>query len=91
MWIRVTYEEAQRAFHAELGIESACFRVSALPFDRGSAGYEDWYLVERLGSALGVLNEHRRRRRQGPAHDRAASGSPRAGWGGLYMLVRRAR
>ena len=79
------YEEAQRAFHTELGIESACFRLDELPFDP-SPGYEDWYLVDDW-TALGALNDSAVDLVRKPAHDRAASGAG-AGWGGLYMLVR---
>ncbi len=79
------YEEAQRAFHAELEMDSACFRLDSLPFDDGS-GYEDWYLVADWGG-LGELNEaavdaHRR-----APHDRAASLSA-DGWGAVYAPLR---
>lgn len=79
------YEEAQRGFHTELGIESACFRVGQLPFERG-AGYEDWYLVGDW-AALGALKDSAVDPVRKVAHDRAASGEA-IGWGGLYMLVR---
>ena len=82
------YEEAQRAFHAALEIESACFRLEALPFEPQSSGpaYEDWYLAENWG-ALGALNEAAVDPARRPAHDHAAA-EMAAGWGGLYSLVR---
>ena len=82
------YEEAQRAFHAALEIESACFRLEALPFKPQSSGpaYEDWYLAENWG-ALGALNEAAVDPARRPAHDHAAA-EMAAGWGGLYSLVR---
>lgn len=79
------YEDTQRAFHAELGIESACFRVDRLPFSERD-GYEDWYLVEDWG-ALGELNGRAVDSQRRGAHDQAAA-LTHAGWGGLYELVR---
>jgi len=80
-----TYEDAQRAFHAALGIESACFRVAALPFSKRS-GYEDWYLVEDW-AGLGELNARAVDSVHAAAHGQAAALAG-AGWGGLYELVR---
>jgi hypothetical protein len=79
------YEEAQRAFHRSLAIDSACFRLGSLPFGAGG-GYEDWYLVEGW-SGLGALNERAVDGRRRPSHDEAASLSAE-GWGGVYALVR---
>jgi hypothetical protein len=80
------YEEAQRAFHRSLAIDSACFRLGSLPFGAGGGGYEDWYLVEGW-SGLGALNERAVDGRRRPSHDEAASLSEE-GWGGVYALVR---
>lgn len=82
---RDAYEGAQRAFHRSLGIDSACFRLAALPFGQG-AGYEDWYLVDDW-AALGVLNELAVDERHRPSHDDAASLAA-TGWGGIYAPVR---
>ncbi len=89
------YEQAQRGFHAELEIESGCFRLSELPFaaadgDGATAGgerdgYEDWYLVEDW-AGLGELNEVALDARRRPSHDRAAALSG-AGWGAVYRLL----
>lgn len=79
------YEDAQRSFHAEIEVESACFRVESLPFREGD-GYEDWYLVESWAQ-LGELNARAVDSTRRPAHDRAASMAA-VGWGGLYGLVR---
>ncbi|HEY1284563.1 MAG TPA: hypothetical protein VGF04_00605 [Solirubrobacterales bacterium] len=83
---RDDYEEAQRGFHGSLPIESACFRVDALPFGDRAAGYEDWYLVEDWRS-LGELSAAAVGGRPGEKHDRAAALAG-AGWGGLYAGVR---
>ena len=80
------YEGAQRAFHRALAIESASFRVAALPFGAGSAGYEDWYLVDGW-QALGELNEMAVDELHRPSHDDAA-GFAAEGWGGVYAPVR---
>ncbi|HEY7255216.1 MAG TPA: hypothetical protein VH476_00915 [Solirubrobacterales bacterium] len=79
------YEEALRGFHAELGSESACFRLAGLPFDPGP-GYEDWYPVDEW-SSLGRLNEAAVDSKRRAAHDHAAANAG-AGWGGVYSLVR---
>jgi hypothetical protein len=78
------YEEGLLAFHRELGVDSACFRLEALPFDSGG-GYEDWYLVEDW-AALGQLNVEATDERRHGVHDRAAS-EMGAGWGGVYALL----
>ncbi|HEX2391604.1 MAG TPA: hypothetical protein VHI77_01660 [Solirubrobacterales bacterium] len=78
------YEEAQRAFHAELGIESACFQVADLPFEAGP-GYEDWYLVADW-RGLGELNAAAVDARRGPHHDLAAAMAGQ-GWGGVYAPI----
>ncbi len=71
---REDYEEAQRRFHAEIGVPSACFALAELPFASGAEGdgYEDWYLVEDW-TALGALNEAAVDGRRRPSHDRAAA------------------
>lgn len=81
----VAYENAQRAFHRALGIESACFRVAALPFSQHS-GYEDWYLIEDW-AGLGALNARAVDPAHAATHGQAAALAG-AGWGGLYELVR---
>jgi hypothetical protein len=78
------YEEAQRAFHAEIETPSACFHVAQLPFDEGD-GYEDWYLVDDW-QGLGVLNAAAVDARRRAHHDLAASMVGR-GWGGLYASI----
>ena len=82
---RDAYEDAQRAFHRSLPIDSACFLLATLPFEADS-GYEDWYLVDDW-TALGVLNEMAVDERHRPSHDDAAEHSGK-GWGGVYALVR---
>jgi hypothetical protein len=79
------YEEAQRYFHANLEVVSACFRVSELPFVE-EPGYEDWYLVDDW-AGLGELNHAAVDSIRGRHHDRAAEMSS-AGWGGVYELQR---
>jgi hypothetical protein len=78
---REAYEEALREFHASLGVGSAAFRVSQLPFG-GSEGYEDWYLIDGW-AALGELNRAAVDARRAPAHGRVAAGAA-AGWGAVY-------
>lgn len=80
------YEDAQRAFHASLEVESACFRLGELPFRSGESGYEDWYLVDGWAE-LGGLNRSAVDPPSLPGHDRAASMSG-AGWGAVYSLLR---
>jgi hypothetical protein len=80
-----TYEEAQRAFHSVVEIESACFRVARLPFAEGG-GYEDWYLVDGW-TELGELNEAVVDATRAPSHDRAAALAG-SGWGSVYALER---
>ena len=80
-----TYAEAQRAFHTQIGVPSACFRLESLPF-REEPGYEDWYLVDdwaKLGELSAAAVDSRRR----PSHDRAAAKAG-AGWAGVYRLLR---
>jgi hypothetical protein len=79
------YEQAQRAFHARLGVESASFRLSALPFDPGP-GYEDWYLVDEW-AGLGRLNAAAVDSMNGPNHA-AAAALVGPGWGGVYACIR---
>jgi hypothetical protein len=79
------YEDSQRAFHASLEVESACFRIAEMPFDRERDGYEDWYLVESW-TGLGALNRVAVDEKRRPAHDRAAAESI-SGWGGVYALM----
>ncbi len=79
------YETAQRAFHASLDVQSACFRLEALPFgDRGTA-YEDWYLVESW-AALGELNATAIDAAHRASHDAAAALSAE-GWAAILALV----
>ncbi|HEX6688350.1 MAG TPA: hypothetical protein VF085_06760 [Solirubrobacterales bacterium] len=80
-----TYEQAQRAFHTAIKLESACFRVERLPFAK-DGGYEDWYLVEDW-AALGELNARAVDSAREGTHDRAAALAA-GGWGGLYESVR---
>ncbi len=82
---RAEYEEAQRRFHAAIGVASGCFRVTELPFGKGGDGYEDWYLVEDW-AALGTLNAAAVDTERRPSHDRAAAlvGN---GWAGVYALL----
>jgi hypothetical protein len=79
------YEEAQRIFHRELGADSACFRLSALPFAE-DGGYEDWYLVGDWAE-LSELNERAVDERRRPHHDEAAELAGDA-WGGVYSVTR---
>lgn len=84
------YEEAQRRFHAAIGVPSACFRLAELPFAAGSdgagGGYEDWYLVADW-TALGELNTAAVDAGRRASHD-AAAALVGAGWAGVYGLVR---
>jgi hypothetical protein len=80
------YEARLRAFHSSLaGVESASFRVDALPFGDCLAGYEDWYLVEDW-AALGELNAIAVDSTHRAPHDAAAAEAGQ-GWGGVYALV----
>lgn len=79
------YEQAQRGFHASLGVESACFRLEALPFGDRGAGYEDWYLVEDW-TALGELNVAAVDAVRRADHD-AAAALAGEGWAGVFALV----
>jgi hypothetical protein len=84
---RAEYEEAQRRFHAAIGVPSGCFRLAQLPFaaEGDGGGYEDWYLVDGW-AALGELNEAAVDAGRRPSHDAAASlvGN---GWAGVYRLL----
>ncbi len=80
------YEQAQRGFHARLGVRSASFRLDSLPFGDNAAGYEDWYLVEDW-HGLGELNAAAVDPPRRPHHDLAAALAG-AGWGGIYALLR---
>ncbi len=82
---RDAYEAAQRAFHEKIDAPSGCFRLAALPFDRGS-GYEDWYLVEGWAE-LGALNDAATDPARRDGHDRAAELAA-DGWGAVYALAR---
>lgn len=82
---RVAYEAAQRAFHERIGMPSACFRLTRLPFSR-KGGYEDWYLVGGW-AGLGGLNEAAVDVSRRSSHDRAAEMAAE-GWGSVYELVR---
>jgi hypothetical protein len=80
------YEERLRAFHDVIGVPSAWFRVSGLPWIPGGDGYEDWYLVEDW-AALGALQDRAVSGARRELHDAAAAGTA---WGtaGLYALRR---
>jgi len=80
------YEEGLRAFHARVGVPSACFRIGALPFGDAAAGYEDWYLVGGWAE-LGELNAAAVSGARRPPHD-AVAGLAAEGWGAVYLLVR---
>jgi hypothetical protein len=82
---RDAYEDAQRAFHQALQIDSACFHLATLPFDAGD-GYEDWYLVDGW-EALGELNATAVDAGRRGSHDQAASLAGK-GWGAVYALLR---
>jgi len=82
---RDDYEDRLRAFHAEVDVPSACFRLHLLPW-RHEEGYEDWYLVDDW-TAVGALNAAAVDAVRRPSHDAAAAGSSH-GWGGIYRLVR---
>ncbi len=79
------YESRLRAFHLELGVCSASFRVETVPFVSGGA-YEDWYLVESW-TELGALNLRAISDRRAKPHD-AVAGVTGEGWGAVYGLVR---
>ena len=89
---RAAYEAAQRGFHERLraatgeGFEqSHSYRVRGAPWIPGSAGYEDWYLLD--GShALDILNDLAVSPPVRGAHEAAAHGA--RGLGGLYRLMR---
>lgn len=82
---RLAYEAAQRDFHEKIGMPSACFRLSRLPFSR-KGGYEDWYLVGGW-VGLGALNEAAVDVARRSSHDRVAEMATE-GWGSVYGLVR---
>jgi len=79
------YEEAQRAFHRALAVDSACFAVTELPFS-SEPGYEDWYLVDDWAD-LATLNRMAVDALRRDPHDRAAAMAG-SGWGGVYSLAR---
>jgi hypothetical protein len=79
------YEGAQRAFHQNVNVPSACFRLTRLPFAQ-DGGYEDWYLVDGWAE-LGALNDTAIDAARRTDHDRAA-GMAASGWGSVYELVR---
>ena len=81
---RDDYEARLRAFHATLGVPSACFRLRLLPW-RHADGYEDWYVVEDW-AALGALNAAAVAPPRRAEHDAAAAWAAE-GWGGVYALV----
>jgi hypothetical protein len=80
------YEPRLDAFHAAIGVPSAWFAVSGLPWIPGGDGYEDWYLVEDF-AALGELNERAVSGPRRAPHDAAAA---QAAWGiaGIYRIKR---
>jgi hypothetical protein len=80
------YEEGLRAFHARLTVPSGSFRIAALPFADGQAGYEDWYLVDGWAE-LGELNAAAVSGARRPPHD-AVARLAGEGWAGIYLLVR---
>lgn len=79
------YEDRLRAFHTQLGQQSASFRVAPLPFS-ASDGYEDWYLAPDWAE-VGALNATAVSGDQRRPHDSIAELTAR-GWGGVYALVR---
>ncbi len=89
---RSAYDAAQVRFHERLAatstpgfIDSATYRVSALPWLSGEEGYEDWYLVAD-SAGLDPLNEASVAGRMKQAHDEAAA-DMEEGYGGLYALL----
>jgi hypothetical protein len=80
------YEDGLRAFHARLTVPSGSFRLGALPFADGQAGYEDWYLVEGWAQ-LGDLNAAAVSGARRPPHD-AVARLAGEGWAGIYLLLR---
>jgi hypothetical protein len=85
------YEDGLVEFHRRLAasgswglVASATYRVEALPWLGGPAGYEDWYVVGGFGD-LEALNQ----KAVGPAlrdyHDRPALAAA-GGVGGLYAV-----
>jgi hypothetical protein len=87
-----TYEQAIDHFHRSLKARppagfagSACYHAAELSWLGGSAGYEDWYLVEDF-AALGVLNEAAVAHGHRTAHDEAARRLGEAA-GGLYRVL----
>jgi hypothetical protein len=79
------YESRLCAFHDQLDVPSASFRLDRLPFGDGG-GYEDWYLVEGW-SELGELNLRAVAGARAAPHD-ASARLAAEGWGGVYALLR---
>ena len=86
------YEARLRAFHAALraggpaGLgPSASVALGEVPWLGGSAGYEDWYLVEDW-AALGALNAAAVSGTRRAPHD-AAAAAARAGVAGVMAHV----
>jgi hypothetical protein len=86
------YEARLAAFHAELRSgdpawlgPTATFALAAVPWLGGSAGYEDWYVVEDF-TALGTLNAAAVSGARKPPHD-AAAAAARTGLGGVMGHV----
>jgi hypothetical protein len=84
--VAADYEDGLRTFHARLTVPSGSFRLGALPFADGEAGYEDWYLVEGWAE-LGELNAAAVSGARRPPHD-AVARLAGVGWAGIYLLVR---
>ena len=85
------YEAAHREFHHVLwnaGIAGLValrvFRLSAIPWLGGKAGYEDWHLLEN-SAALDVLNGAAISQARQRPHDRIAAMAA-DGTAGLYGL-----
>ena len=85
------YESRHREFHAELQAANVAglrgvrvFRLNAIPWLGGKAGYEDWHLLEDSAS-LDVLNDAAVTKARQIPHDRIAALAG-DGTAGLYGL-----
>ena len=85
------YESRHRIFHAALratnvvGLRSArVFRLNAIPWLGGKAGYEDWHLLDDSGG-LDVLNDAAVTQARQLPHDRIAALAGE-GTAGLYGI-----
>jgi hypothetical protein len=85
------YEAAHRAFHEVLStsgvsglVELRVYRLAAIPWLDGQAGYEDWHLLDGSAS-LDMLNEAAISGARLAPHDRIAALAA-SGTAGLYGL-----